>query len=60
MTELSAYLDYSSAPDRRTGGVRRIPITTPNGEFSVWLKRVGNNPNIRLLLLPGGQCKAIR
>jgi hypothetical protein len=25
MTELSEYLDYSSAPDQRTGGVRRIP-----------------------------------
>lgn len=54
MTELSEYLDYSSAPDQLTGGVRRIPITTPKGEFSVWVKRVGNNPRIRLLLLHGG------
>ena len=54
MTELSEYLDYSKAPDQLTGGVRRIPITTPKGDFSVWIKRVGNNPKIRLLLLHGG------
>ena len=54
MTELSTYLDYSSAPDQLTGGIRRIPITTPKGEFNVWVKRVGNNPKIRLLLLHGG------
>ena len=54
MTELSEYLDYSSAPDQLTGGIRRIPITTPKGEFSVWVKRVGNNPQIHLLLLHGG------
>jgi proline-specific peptidase len=54
MTELYEYIDYSSAPDQLTGGIRRIPITTPKGEFSVWVKRVGNNPKIRLLLLHGG------
>ena len=26
----------------------------PKGEFHVWVKRVGNNPKIRLLLLHGG------
>jgi proline iminopeptidase len=54
MTTLTEYLDYSNAPDQLTGGVRRIPISTPKGEFSVWVKRVGNNPKIRLLLLHGG------
>lgn len=54
MTEVSEYLDYSDAPDQLTGGIRRIPITTPKGDFSVWVKRVGNNPKIRLLLLHGG------
>jgi len=54
MTELSTYLDYSGATDQLTGGIRRIPITTPKGEFNVWIKRVGNNPKIRLLLLHGG------
>jgi proline iminopeptidase len=38
----------------KTGGVRRIPITTPKGTFSVWTKRFGNNPRIKVLLLHGG------
>ena len=54
MMNASDYLDYSRTPDQLTGGVRRIPISTPKGEFSVWIKRVGNNPKIRLLLLHGG------
>jgi len=48
------YLDYSGAPDQLTGGIRRVPIETPKGTFSVWVKRVGNNPRIRVLLLHGG------
>ncbi|MCL4164871.1 UNVERIFIED_CONTAM: hypothetical protein GTU68_040822, partial [Idotea baltica] len=31
-----------------------IPITTPIGEFKVWTKRTGNNPDIKVLLLHGG------
>jgi proline iminopeptidase len=54
MIDLGSYLDYSGAPDQQTGGIRRIPIETPKGEFSVWIKRVGNNPRIRVLLLHGG------
>ena len=54
MNDLESYLDYSKAPDQWTGGIRRIPIETPKGEFSVWVKRVGNNPRIRVLLLHGG------
>jgi proline iminopeptidase len=50
----AAYLDNSTRSDRLSGGVRRIPITTPHGKFSVWTKRVGNNPRIKLLLLHGG------
>jgi proline iminopeptidase len=38
----------------RAGGVRRIPIKTPKGDFTVWTKRFGNNPRIKLLLLHGG------
>ncbi len=48
------YLDYSGRPDRPSGGVRRIPIDTPSGRFSVWTKRIGNNPTLKLLLLHGG------
>jgi len=31
-----------------------IEITTPQGPFKVWTRRVGNNPRIKLLLLHGG------
>lgn len=31
-----------------------IPIETPKGEFHVWTKRVGNNPDIKVLILHGG------
>ncbi len=34
--------------------MRRIPITTPKGTFTVWTKRVGNNPKLKVLLLHGG------
>jgi proline iminopeptidase len=37
-----------------SGGVRKIPITTPKGTFNVWTKRVGNNPKVKVLLLHGG------
>jgi proline iminopeptidase len=48
------YFDYSDRDDRLSGGCRRIPIDTPAGQFSVWTKRVGNNPDLKLLLLHGG------
>src|ERR1700691_2537012 len=50
----TGYLDSSARDDRRSGGVRIIPIATPHGHFKVWTKRVGNNPRIKLLLLHGG------
>lgn len=50
----SEYFDYSSQDDQNTGGIRMIPIKTPKGNFKVWTKRVGNNPQIKLLLLHGG------
>ena len=51
---LPSYLDYSSHEDKFLGGIKMIPIQTPKGEFKVWTKRVGNNPNIKVLLLHGG------
>ena len=48
------YLDYSGRADRLGGGARRIPVDTPSGPFSVWTKRVGNNPDLKVLLLHGG------
>jgi proline iminopeptidase len=49
-----SYLDYSGRADRLSGGSRRIPVETPRGRFSVWTKRVGNNPHLKVLLLHGG------
>jgi proline iminopeptidase len=49
-----AYLDNTGRDDILGGGARRIPITTPKGEFHVWTKRFGNNPTAKLLLLHGG------
>ena len=46
--------DPDTRPDAADGGVRRIPITTPAGEYTVWTRRVGASPDIRLLLLHGG------
>jgi proline iminopeptidase len=54
MQPADRYLDYSDRPDRLSGGVRRIPIDTPAGRFSVWTKRIGNNPTMKVLLLHGG------
>jgi proline iminopeptidase len=31
-----------------------IPVSTPSGEFRVWTKRVGNNADLKVLLLHGG------
>src|SRR3984885_4575936 len=52
--EHANYFDNATRPDRLSGGVRIIPITTAHGTFKVWTKRVGNNPRLRLLLLHGG------
>ncbi len=38
----------------QTGGIKMIPIKTPQGEFKVWTKRIGNHPKIKVLLLHGG------
>ena len=51
---MSGYLDYSGRPDVLSGGARKIPIKTPSGPFNVWVKRTGNNPDVKLLLLHGG------
>jgi proline iminopeptidase len=48
------YWDYSGRDDKLSGGARKIPVTTPAGTFGVWVKRMGNNPRVRVLLLHGG------
>jgi proline iminopeptidase len=49
-----SYYDNSGHPDAWTGGARKITISTPKGPHQVWIKRVGNNPKLKLLLLTGG------
>ncbi len=51
---MSGYLDYSGRADVLSGGARKIPVETPSGTFRVWVKRVGNNPDLKVLLLHGG------
>lgn len=53
---LAAYHDPAGRhpDDQLSGGVRMIPITTPQGNFRVWTKRVGHSPGMKVLLLHGG------
>lgn len=53
-TEKSTYHDNTRRADALSGGVRMIPISTPNGTFDVWTKRTGNSPTKKVLLLHGG------
>ena len=48
------YYDNTGRDDVIAGGVRMIPIETHAGEFKVWTKRIGNNPDIKVLILHGG------
>jgi proline iminopeptidase len=50
----ASYYATSGHPDAWSGGARLLPIATPKGRFHVWVKRVGNNPRLKLLLLHGG------
>jgi proline iminopeptidase len=51
-----SYFDTSTwePGDVLSGGSRMVPITTPSGDFRVWTKRVGTNPDLKVLLLHGG------
>jgi proline iminopeptidase len=53
---LASYFDTSTwdPRDRISGGARKVPIETPRGTFRVWTKRVGTNPDLKVLLLHGG------
>src|SRR4051812_38847768 len=48
------YFSLAGRPDAWSGGARMIEISTPKGPFHVWVKRVGNNPRLKVLLLHGG------
>jgi proline iminopeptidase len=45
---------FTAEPGLQAAGVKRIPIHTAKGDFTVWTKRFGSNPRIKLLLLHGG------
>ncbi len=47
------YFNYTKE-ETENAGVKMIPISTPNGTFKVWTKKIGNNPRIKVLLLHGG------
>jgi proline iminopeptidase len=49
-----SYYEHAGRTDVLSGGARMIPIETASGQFNVWTKRVGNNPDCKLLLLHGG------
>jgi proline iminopeptidase len=52
----ATYFDTSSwdSRDVLSGGARLVPVDTPSGPFNVWTKRVGSNPELKVLLLHGG------
>ncbi|WP_265570346.1 proline iminopeptidase-family hydrolase [Sphingomicrobium nitratireducens] len=50
----ASYYETKGRPDSWSGGVTMLPIETEAGTFKVWLKRHGNNPDYKLLLLHGG------
>jgi proline iminopeptidase len=50
----AAYFDNAAYPDAWSGGARLIRVHTAKGAFNVWVKRVGNNPRLKVLLLHGG------
>jgi proline iminopeptidase len=57
MTSLPASYHDTSGWDPRdvvSGGSRMVPITTPVGDFRVWTRRIGTNPDLKVLLLHGG------
>jgi proline iminopeptidase len=56
VTPSPSYFDTSGWDPRDvvSGGSRMVPIETAGGSFRVWTKRVGTNPDLKVLLLHGG------
>jgi len=53
-SSLQDYHAIRNADEVQDGNIELIPVQTPAGEFRVWTKRTGNNPDIKLLFLHGG------
>jgi proline iminopeptidase len=49
-TPPASYYDNNGHPDGWAGGERKITISTPKGPHQIWIKRIGNNPKLKLLL----------
>lgn len=47
-------VEVQQEPDAAADGVRMIPVDTALGRFNVWTKRLGDNPDVKVLLLHGG------
>ncbi len=56
MTSTPSYFDTSGWDPATvvSGGSRMVPVETPSGTSRVWTKRVGTNPDLKVLLLHGG------
>ena len=52
VNQLEQYFAYGDSIE--SAGVKMIPIHTPYGDFRVWTKRFGTNPDVKVLLLHGG------
>ena len=50
----NSYYSYTDSLLKNSGGVKMVPVETAKGRFNVWTKQVGNNPDMRVLLLHGG------
>jgi proline iminopeptidase len=50
----TADLPADKISKRQEAGVKMIPIQTDFGKFEVFTKKVGNNPDVKILLLHGG------
>jgi len=46
--------EVAAAPESAAGGVRMIPIETPDGTFNVWTRKIGDSPTMKVLVLHGG------
>lgn len=51
---LEEYFLHEGRDDITSAGIKMIPIETPSGTFNVWTRRIGNNPDIKVLILHGG------
>jgi proline iminopeptidase len=48
---LRSYLDFSRRDDQFTGGIKMIPISTPNGDYKVWtIERYVDQGNFKFRL----------